>query len=45
MNDAYAIEASQLYKEFPLVGDDPYNSIGPFDFKISLRLFNCVGAR
>ena len=34
MNDVYAIEGSQLYKEFPLVGADPIIALDHLDFKI-----------
>ena len=34
MNDVYAIEASQLYKEFSLVGADPIIALDHLDFKI-----------
>ena len=34
MNDVYAIEASQLYKEFPIVGADPIKALDHLDFKI-----------
>ena len=34
MNDVYAIEASQLYKEFPIVGADPIIALDHLDFKI-----------
>ncbi|MDU5733644.1 MAG: ATP-binding cassette domain-containing protein, partial [Veillonella sp.] len=34
MNDVYAIKASQLYKEFPIVGADPIIALDHLDFKI-----------
>jgi len=34
VNDVYAIEASQLYKEFPIVGADPIIALDHLDFKI-----------
>ena len=34
MNDVYAIEASQLYKEFPIAGADPIIALDHLDFKI-----------
>jgi len=34
VNDVYAIEGSQLYKEFPLVGADPIIALDHLDFKI-----------
>ena len=34
MNDVYAIEASQLYKEFSIVGADPIKALDHLDFKI-----------
>ena len=44
MNDVYAIEGSQLYKEFPLVGADPIIALDHLDFKIRKgRLTALVG--
>ena len=34
MNDVYAIEASQLYKEFPIAGADPKIALDHLDFRI-----------
>jgi len=34
VNDVYAIKASQLYKEFPIVGADPIIALDHLDFKI-----------